>query len=571
MNLKDLQKDNAAPEWMTEEGFKTLLEGYLLPFETPREMYRRVARAAAKHAPQPDNNIPRYWEDMFFDIMWRNWLCPATPVAANMGAGRGLPISCFSSYMPDSLDGIFKTVHEIAMMSKYGGGTAVHMKDIRPTGAGITGTGGQSSGVVSWSKVLDSTIMSVSQGSTRRGATAVYLPIDHKDSAAFMRIRRPEGDVNRHCPNIHHGVNISDSFMQQMIAGDKEKQSLWIELMKHRFETGEPYIFFSDAAQRNNPPAYNTYGLSVNGSNLCTEIFLATAQMYSLVCCLSSLNLAKYDEWKGTQLAYFATIFLDCVMQEFIDMASTIHGLERAVNFAKDSRALGLGVLGWHSLLQSKNVPFDSFEAMRLNAEIFSTINKQADRASRDLVELFGRDVPKLCEGMGRRNSHLTAVAPTVSNSTISGNVSPGVEPIPANAYVKKTAKGAFVQYNPILKSRLAEINMDKEEVWNSIVKNEGSVQHLSIPPEMKEVFLTAREINQFTIVKQAGQRQKWIDQGQSINLFFASNSDPKYIHKVHVAAWEAGLKSLYYLRSSSIIKGDMASRSEAECKACEG
>lgn len=562
--LKELQRDNAAPTWMTEESLKTLKEGYLLPDETPREMYRRIARAASRQLKNP-----QYWEEEFFDAMWRNWLCPSTPVAANLGAGRGLPISCFSSYTPDSLDGIFKTVHEIAMMSKYGGGTAVHMNDLRPAGADIRGTGGQSSGVLSWAKIFDSAIMSVSQGSTRRGATALYLPIDHPDAPSFMRIRRPEGDVNRHCPNIHHGVSISDQFMAKVRAGDRHSRQLWTELLKHRFETGEPYIFFSDAAQRDNPEYYKKNGLKVNGSNLCTEIFLATDQHHSLVCCLSSLNVARFDEWKNTQLVRTAIVFLDAVMSDFIDKASGLVGLERAVSFAKKSRALGLGVLGWHTLLQSKNIPFDSFEAMMLNSEVFRRIQLEANKASEFLAREYGE--PEWMQGTGRRNSHLIAVAPTVSNSIISGNVSPGIEPIPANAYVKKTAKGAFIQYNPILKQKLADLGLDNEDTWNKIVKNEGSVQQIDLPQELKEVFLTAREINQFAIVKQAAQRQKWIDQGQSVNLFFAANSDPKYIHKVHMLAWESGLKSLYYLRSSSIIKGDMASRSEAECKACEG
>ncbi len=557
-----LKKEGLAPQWMTVEGLKTLKEGYLLENETPKDMYQRIAKAASAHLKNP-----KKWEKEFFDAMWRNWLCPSTPVAANMGTNRGLPISCFSSYVPDSLDGIFETVREVAMMSKYGGGTAVHMNDVRPAGAPIK-SGGKSTGVISWAKVFDSTIISVSQGSTRRGATALYLPIDHPDALAFMRIRRPEGDINRYCPNIHHGVNISDDFMRRVVSGDKNARQLWIELLKHRFETGEPYIFFSDAAQKDNPEYYKKHGLKVNGSNLCTEIFLATDKEHSLVCCLSSLNLAKYDEWKNTKVVQTAIVFLDAVMSEFIEKASSLIGLERAVKFAKKSRAIGLGVLGWHALLQSRNMPFDSFESMMLNAEVFRFIRTEAEIASNFLAKEYGE--PEWMKGTGRRNSHLLAVAPTVSNSIISGNVSPGIEPIPANAYVKKTAKGAFIQYNPILKQRLSELGMDNDETWEKIIKNDGSVQGLNFPKEIKEVFLTAREINQFAIIKQAAQRQKWIDQGQSVNLFFAANSDPKYIHKVHMLAWESGLKSLYYLRSSSVIRGDMASRSEAECKACE-
>lgn len=564
MKLQDLKNSGLAPEWLDEEGFKVLQSGYLLKGETPRDAYQRVAKAAASYLP----NSEKYEQD-FFQLIWSNWLCPSTPVMANMGTTRGLPISCFGSYTPDSMHGIMDTVKEIAMMSKYGGGTSAYLGALRASGASINGTGGISSGVVSWAKIMDSTIASVAQG-VRRGALAVYLEADHADAADFLRIRRPEGDPNRQCPNIHQGIIISDDFMQKVKESNGKERELYKTILKTRVETGEPYLFFKDTVVKKDPDWYKKANWSSKASNLCNEIYLHTDDEHSFVCCLSSMNLARYDEWKNTTAVQSAIFFLDAVMEEFIKKAEKMIGMERAVNFAKKSRALGLGVLGYHTLLQKRMFAFDSFDAMMLNAEIFSNMQKQAELASKELAQILGE--PELMVGFGRRNSHLMAIAPTVSNSTLSGNVSPGIEPIVANAWVKKSAKGTFIQYNRELINLLKSKNQDSDDVWSSIVKNEGSVQHLSfLSDEEKAVFLTAREINQFAIVKQAAQRQKWIDQGQSVNLFFASNSDPKYIHKVHWMAWEEGLKGLYYFRSSSPLRADMASRSENECASCEG
>ncbi len=568
--LQDLKDKGEAPEWLTIESLKTLQGGYLLEGETPRTAYRRVAKAASNMLGQIGLSMEKHYEDKFFELMWNNWLCPSTPVLANMGTDRGLPISCFGSYVPDTLVGIMDSVKEVAMMSKYGGGTSGYFGDIRGAGAPVKGTGGMSNGTIAWLKIFDSMIASVSQGGVRRGAFAGYEPIEHKDASDFMRIRRPEGDPNRQCLNLHHGVSIGDDFMQKVLDGSKKERKLWLDLLKTRSETGEPYIFFRDTANKADPEWYKKAGWSTKNSNLCTEIMLSVDNERSFVCCLSSLNIARWDEFKDTDTVFYSTIFLDAVMTEFIIKASKLEGMGKAVKFAKESRALGLGVLGWHTLLQEKEIAFDSFQAMQLNAEVFRKINSDTIKASEVLAKELGE--PDLMKGFGRRNSHLVAVAPTASNSIISGNVSPGIEPIAANAYVKKTAKGVFIQYNPTLKKLLASKGKDDEDTWKSIVKNEGSVQHLSIlSKEEKEVFLTAREINQYAIVKQAAQRQKWIDQGQSVNLFFASNSDPKYINGVHIAAWKEGLKSLYYFRSSSPLKADMASRDESECKACEG
>lgn len=567
MKLQELKDQSEAPEWMTIEGFQTLSKGYLLENETPKGMWTRVSTAIAKYLKRPD------LQPKFFDAMWKGWLCLATPVAANSGTERGLPISCFSVHVPDSVDGIFTTMHEVAMLSKYGGGVGSYWGDVRARGKEITGNG-KSEGVIPWLKVLDSTTISVSQGQTRRGATAGYLDVEHGDIEEFLRVRRPIGDENRQCQNIHQGVCVGDDFMKKVEAGDKKSRDIWKEIIKTRAETGEPYLFFKDNVNKQLPQAYINNNLTVKTSNICTEIFLYTDENHSFVCCLSSLNLTKWDEWKDTNLVELATYFLDGVMEEFIQKAKNMRGFERSVRFAEKSRALGLGVLGWHSLLQSKMMPFDSFESMMLNAQIFRQIKEQSQAASRKLAQEYGE--PEWCIGTNMRNSHLTAIAPTASNSIISGNVSAGIEPIAANAYTKKTAKGNFVQQNPLLKNLLKEKNKDSDDVWKSILENDGSVLHLDFLNEKeKEVFLTARQINQFAIIKQAGQRQKFIDQGQSVNLFFPMNASPKYIHLVHMEAWKQGLKSLYYFRSESVLKGDLSSRDYErkleECKACEG
>jgi ribonucleoside-diphosphate reductase alpha chain len=526
-------------------------------------MYLRVAKAAASYY----KNSKKY-EKEFFDIMWKNWLCPASPVISNLGTDRGLPISCNSIHLADSLDSIFMKNYELATLSKNGAGVGIYFGDIRGRGAPIKGNGA-SEGVIPWAKVFDQTTVSVSQGSTRRGASAIYLPIEHLDIHEFINVRRPVGDVNRRCLNINHGICISDKWMQSLISGDKEKRALWGEIMKCRVETGEPYLFFSDNVNNNNPECYVKNGLDVKTSNICSEITLYTDPDHSFVCCLSSLNLVRWEEWKNTDTVNIAIRFLDAVLSEYIVKTENMKGMEASRLSAIKGRAVGLGVLGWHTLLQERNVPFESFDSMQLNAEIFRTIRDKAEEETTVLSKELGE--PEWCKGFGRRNTHLLAIAPTVSNSTISGGYSAGIEPISANVFTQKSAKGTFIRKNITLEKLLETKNKNTPEIWKSINEKGGSVQHLTCLTDLeKEVFLTAREINQHAIIKLAIQRQKWIDQAQSVNLFFASNSLPKYIHEVHLAAWKGGLKTLYYLRSEGVIKGDMASRSEEECKACE-
>lgn len=576
MELQRLKEKGTAPHWLTNDGYQTLSKGYLLRDETPREMYRRVASAAAKRLRNPK------LEDKFFEIIDNNWLCLATPVACNMGTSRGLPISCYGSYVSDSIDDIYKSIHETAMLTKNGGGIGKYWGGVRPSGERV-GENGFSKGVIPWMKAEEQTLISVSQGDARNGAGAQYLDIGHGDIEDFLDIRRQTGDENRRCRsrNFHHAVVIDDAFMERAKSGDKQARDLWAKVLKTRVETGEPYIMFKGNVDRIRPECYKFYGLDVRTSQLCSEILLHNDADHTFVCCLSSLNLARWDEWKNTDTVMLSIMFLDAVMSEFIEKAEDEPGLERAVRFAKKSRALGLGALGWHSLLQSKMIPWDSFQAMQLNAEVFRYIRQEAEIATTFLSREIGE--VEWTKGFERRNTHLLAVAPTVSNSLISGGISQGIEPWAANIFSQDTAKGNFIRKNPQLEAILKERGKDTTEIWDQINQDGGSVRNLSFfSDHEKDVFKTAREINQFAIVQQAAQRQKFIDQGQSLNLFFAKPDNVldeesrkklgKYIHDTHLMAYDLGVTCLYYLRSEAPMKGDAVYRSAEEtCKSCEG
>lgn len=569
-NLQKLKNESKAPNWLTDEGFAVLSNGYMLHNETPIDMYTRVAKSASLQLKRPD-----LFQD-FFDIIWNNWLCLATPIAANLGTDRGLPISCNSIHVGDSIDSIFKKSYELAILSKNGAGVGIYLGDVRGRGASIQNNG-ISEGIVPWAKVYDTTCASVSQGSTRRGAAAAYLDINHTDIEEFINIRRPTGDINRRCLNLHHGVCIDNAFMHKVESGDKKARELYKAILTARVETGEPYLFFSDNVNGQRPESYVKNNLIIKTSNICNEIYLYTDPNHTFVCCLSSLNVSRYFEWKnwksqisGKGLVELTTYFLDAVIGEYIEKAKHISGLESAVRFAEKSRAIGIGVLGWHTFLQENNLPFDSFDSMKFNNEIFKHIREQADFTTNCLAKEYGE--PEWCVGTGRRNTHCIAVAPTVSNSIISGSVSAGIEPIAANFFALKSAKGTFFRKNSTLQRLLQSKGKDIPEVWSTISQNDGSVAHLNfLNEEEKAIFLTAREINQFSIITQASQRQKYIDQGQSVNLFFAKNSDAKYIHQVHMEAWKMGLKGLYYCRTESVLKGDFINRQKDECSACEG
>jgi len=555
------------PEWMSEISLATISKGYMMPGETPKKAYKRVADTVAMRLGKPElsSKFQRY--------MWKGWLNLASPVLSNTGTDRGLPISCFGIDTPDSIRGIGLTNAELMKLTSVGGGVGISLSRIRGRGNSIgKGDMGQSEGVVPWAKIYDSTIIATNQGAVRRGAASVNLDIDHVDIKEFLQIRRPKGDPNRQCLNLHQAVMVSDDFMHRLERRDPEAMELWVEILKSRVETGEPYLMFKDNVNNANPLAYTKNNLNVTMTNICSEITLHTDEEHSFICCLSSLNLAKYDEWKDTDLVETSVYFLDGVMEEFLYKTEGKESMARTYRSAKKGRALGLGVLGWHTFLQQKGLPFNSIASTSWTNKIFSQIRTEAEAASRKLAEEYGE--PEWCRGTGMRNTHLMAIAPTVSNSTISGGVSAGIEPIPANIYTFNSNKGTFIRKNPVLENYLEEKGHNTDEVWKQILKDRGSVANLPediMPTEDKEVFLTFAEINQLGLVEQAGIRQKYIDQAMSLNLAFDPTDSPKFINLVHQTAWKLGIKTLYYLRTDSVINGDIGSRTSEDCLSCDG
>ena len=551
------------PEWMDEIGVATISKGYLLPGENPKKAYRRVAHSIANRINKPE------LENKFFKYIWNGWIGLASPVLSNTGTDRGLPISCFGIDTPDSIRGIGLTNTELMKLTALGGGVGISASRIRPRGTTITGNG-KSEGVVPWCKIYDSSIIATNQGSVRRGAASVNLNINHPDIHEFMNIRRPKGDPNRQCLNLHQCVVVDDAFMRKLQDRDSDAMSLWLDILKTRVETGEPYIMFKDNVNKNNPLAYAMNNLDVTMTNICTEITLHTDEEHSFICCLSSLNLAKYDEWKDTDVVETSIRFLDGVMQEFIDKSNGKDSMIRTHRHAIKGRALGLGVMGWHSFLQKKNLPFNSISSTAWTHTIFSDIRQKAEATSRELAQEYGE--PLWCKGTGMRNTHLLAIAPTVSNSRLN-NCSAGIEPIPANIYTFNGAKGTFIVKNKELEELLKTKGKNTEKIWDSILADNGSVQNLSLDilnEDEKEVFLTFSEVNQLELVRQAALRQKYIDQTQSLNLSFDPTDSPRWINQCHIEAWKLGVKTLYYLRTDSVIKGDLGSRT-AECVSCDG
>ena len=562
-DYKQWERGKDYPNFLDEVALSTISKGYLLPGETPKKAYRRVANAVAARLNRPD------LENKFFKYIWNGWIGLASPVLSNTGTDRGLPISCFGIDTPDSIRGIGLTNAELMRLTSLGGGVGISLSRIRERGSPIKGNG-KSEGIVPWAKIYDSTIIATNQGSVRRGAASVNLDINHLDIGEFLQIRRPKGDPNRQCLNLHQCVIVDDAFMKKLNDRDQESMELWLEILKARVETGEPYIMFKDNVNKDNPMAYLMNNLDVSMTNICSEITLHTDEEHSFICCLSSLNLAKYDEWKDTDVVETAVYFLDGVMQEFIDKTEGKEAMKRTYRHAVKGRALGLGVMGWHTFLQKKDLPFNSIASTAWTHTIFSQIKLKAESASRQLAQEYGE--PLWCKGTGMRNTHLLAVAPTVSNSRI-GGCSAGIEPQPANVYTFNGAKGTFIVKNPELIKRLKKTGHDTEKVWDQILVDNGSVQNLSseiLNEEDKEVFLTFSEINQLGLVQQAALRQKYIDQTQSLNLCFDPTDSPRWINQVHLEAWKLGIKTLYYLRTDSVIKGDLGSRM-AECSGCEG
>jgi ribonucleoside-diphosphate reductase alpha chain len=552
------------PEFFDEVALSTISKGYLLPGETPKKAYRRVAHAVAMRLNRPD------LENKFFKYIWNGWIGLASPVLSNTGTDRGLPISCFGIDTPDSIRGIGLTNAELMRLTSYGGGVGISLSRIRGRGSNITGNG-KSEGVVPWAKIYDSTIIATNQGSVRRGAASVNLDINHVDIKEFLQIRRPKGDPNRQCLNLHQCVVVDDAFMKRLNDRDSEAMSLWMEILKSRVETGEPYVMFKDNVNKDNPLAYRMNNLDVSMTNICTEITLHTDEEHSFICCLSSLNLAKYDEWKNTDVIETAVYFLDGVMEEFIVKTNGKDSMIRSHRHAKKGRALGLGVMGWHTFLQQKNLPFNSIASTAWTHTIFSDIKMKAEAASRQLAAEYGE--PLWCKGTGMRNTHLLAIAPTVSNSRLN-NCSAGIEPQPANVYVFNGAKGTFIVKNPELETLLNVKDKNSNKVWDQILADNGSVANLPsdvLSEDEKEIFLTFPEINQLGLVQQAAVRQRYIDQTQSLNLAFDPTDSPKWINQVHMEAHKLGIKTLYYLRTDSVIKGDLGSRTSEDCLGCDG
>ena len=579
------------PTWgNTEIYVKTISKGYLLAGETPKDAYWRVCTTVAKRLGKPE------MASKFFDYIWKGWLNLATPVLSNTGTERGLPISCFGIDVADSVFDIGNKNLEMMLLAKHGGGVGIGINQIRPSGSIIKGNG-TSDGVVPFCKIFDSTVLATNQGNVRRGAASVNIDIEHGDFWDWIEIREPKGDINRQSLNLHQCAVVSDAFMAKVEAGDKEARARWTAVLRKRKQTGEPYIMYKGNVNRNNPEAYKQNGLKVYMTNICSEITLHTDESHSFVCCLSSINIAKYHEWKDSDLIYTATWFLDGVLEEFITKAKYMSGFANSVRSAEKGRALGLGVLGWHTYLQEKGVPFEGLQSQFETRKIFSQLKLESERASRDMAREYGE--PLWCVGTGMRNTHLRAIAPTVSNSKLSGNVSAGIEPWAANVFTEQTAKGTFIRKNSTLERALKKMKKNTKETWDKILEDGGSVQGLDFldhwyfndselindenPKEsgkyladdlipVKDVFKTFKEINQLDLVKQAGLRQQYIDQAVSLNLAFPLEASPKFINQVHMEAYKQGIKTLYYMRTESVLRGDIASSAlDTNCISCDG
>ena len=561
----DWKKGEDYPEWGDTEVYKkTIAGGYLLKDESPKQAYERVCNTVSRRLDKPE------LAKTFFDYIWNGWLCLASPVLSNTGTDRGLPISCFGIDVADSIYDIGQKNLEMMLLAKHGGGVGIGINQIRPAGALIKGNG-TSDGVVPFCKIYDSTILATNQGSVRRGAASVNINIEHSDFEEWIEIREPKGDVNRQSLNLHQCAVVGDKFMRRLEQGDAEARKRWGKLLQKRKATGEPYILFKGNTNKNNPTAYKDNGLKVHMTNICSEITLHTDESHSFVCCLSSLNIAKYEEWKNTNIIYDSIWFLDGVLEEFIQKAKGKIGFGNSVRSAEKGRALGLGVLGWHTYLQEKGLPFEGLSSQFETRRIFSQIKIESERASMDLAEIYGE--PLWCVGTGYRNTHLRAIAPTVSNSKLSGNVSPGIEPWAANVFTEQSAKGTFIRKNPTLENILEKHKLNTKEIWDKILADGGSVQDIEgLNEDTKEVFKTFKEINQLELIRQAGIRQQYVDQSVSLNLAFPSSATPKWINKVHFDAWKKGVKTLYYVRTESVLRGDIADQAMNEdCVACDG
>ena len=561
------QNKKASFDWLTDHSRNFLAAGYVAEGIAPEVRIREIADRAEKIL-----GVKGY-SDKFYNYMEQGFFSLSSPVWSNFGKERGLPISCFGSNISDDMGNILFTQSEVGMMSKLGGGTSGYFGNIRHRGSSVKNNG-EASGSVHIMQLFETMVDVVSQGSVRRGRFSPYLPVEHEDILEFLDI----GTEGNPIQELTHGVTVTDKWLQEMIDGDMEKRTIWAKVLQRRGEIGYPYIFFKDNANKGAPEVYKKNNYSVNASNLCTEIMLPSNEKWSFVCCLSSLNVLHYEKWKNTDAVETMIFFLDAVITEFVekldvyrdstelDDQQTFLFMRRAYDFAKDHRALGLGVLGWHSLLQSRMLAFNSQEAYNLNTEIFKNIKNKSYDASQKLANMFGE--PEVLKGCGRRNATLNAIAPTTSSAFILGQVSQGIEPIWSNIYVKDIAKSKSTIKNPFLVKLLQKKDKDNKEVWNSIRDKDGSVQHLDfLYDEEKNVFKTYSEIDQMDIIYQASNRQNYIDQGQSVNLMIHPNMPAKEINKIYISAWQLGLKSLYYQHSMNAAQ---QFKQNKECASCE-
>ncbi len=542
--------------WLNDESQQILNRGYLLKGETVKTAIERVATAAAKRLYKPELIEP------FIEMIEKGWMSLSSPIWANMGTERGLPISCFNAYVPDYIEGITHKLGEVIMQTKIGGGTSGYFGELRERGSAVTDNG-KSSGAVSFMKLFDAAMDTISQGGVRRGAFAAYLDIDHADIHEFLKIK----DIGNPIQNLFYAVCVPDYWMRDMIDGDADKREIWAKVLESRQQKGLPYIFFTDNINKNKPQVYKDKNMNIYSSNLCAEIVLPSCKDESFICCLSSMNLELYDEWKETNAVQLAIYFLDAVLQEFIVKTEDNHYLASANRFAKRHRALGLGVMGWHSYLQKNNIPFEGLKSKSLTNTIFKNIQEKAIKASEELANIYGE--PDVLKEYGRRNTTLMAIAPTTSSSAILGQASPGIEPFSSNYYKAGSAKGNFMRKNKYLNALLTKKECNTEEIWRSIMLQHGSVQHLDeLTAEEKSVFKTFKEISQLEIIQQAALRQKFIDQSQSLNINIPSGLSIKEVNKLIIEAWKLGVKTLYYQRSQSVSKefvSDIVS-----CSSCE-
>ncbi|WIC41345.1 hypothetical protein MA9V1_081 [Chryseobacterium phage MA9V-1] len=553
------------PRWVNEETLAMLNRGYLLRGETVLDAIDRICGAAARQLVGTKYEAEAF--DWFKKLIVNGWVSFSSPVWSNMGTSRGLPISCFNTHIPDSMVGVANKLGENIMLTKIGGGTSSYWGDIRPRGTIITDNG-KAGGPVPFMKMFDAAINVTHQGGTRRGAHAVYLDIDHADVEEFLQIK----DIGNDIQNLFFGVNVPDYWMNDMINGDIEKRKIWAKVLESRQQKGLPYIFYKDTANKNKPQIYKDRKAEIKSSNLCSEIMLPSTEHESFVCCLSSMNVELYDEWKDTPAVFWATLFLDCVLTEFIVKTENMQYMEATRNFAIRHRAIGLGVLGYHSYLQSKMIAFDSYDASRINIKIFKQLKAQTYEASEEIGKELGF-APIFLEGettdIPRRHTTTMAIAPTTSSSAILGQASPGIEPFSSNYYKAGLSKGNFMRTNKYLQKLLAELGLDNEDTWRSIMLAHGSVQHIEgLTPEQKAVFKTFKEISPFDIVASAAQRQPYIDQTQSLNILVPSTMPVKDVNRVYIEAFEKGVKTLYYQRSSSVSKEMMTGF--VTCNSCE-